>query len=205
MTDGDLWILSYDVDGHDRETSVRVCRLIFGRRNTTTREGNPATYEQPGFIHRPGVVWVGQSVLILPRKDAAELTSRLRALGSSLNTTRKLKKSRPAAPMIRTFRGSALRGSAMGVRKPRGLKAFPVRRYRLNDVSAPGGAARAQAACCLSSGAGRRPVGVAEAGIRRCGTRAYSQHPDCCPHGVLSGISPRNSYYIAVLMDVHDR
>jgi len=88
MTDSDLWILSYDVDGHDRATSVRVCRLIFGRRNTTTREGNPATYEQPGFIHRPGVVWVGQSVLILPRKDAYELRDRLEGLGASVGLGR---------------------------------------------------------------------------------------------------------------------
>src|SRR3972149_1840718 len=133
------------------------------------------------------------------------VNARTRTLGSSLNTTRKLKKSRPAAPMIRTFRGSALGGSAMEVRKPQGLKAFPVGRYRLNDVSAPGGAAQARAAGGLSSGARRRPVGVAEARIRRCGTQANSQHPDCCLPGVLSGISPRNSYYIAVLMDVHDR
>src|SRR3972149_4800685 len=88
MTDSDLWILSYDVDGHARATSVRVGRLIFGRRNPTTREGNPATYEQPGFIHRPGVVWVGQSVLILPRKDAYELRDRLEGLGASVGLGR---------------------------------------------------------------------------------------------------------------------
>ncbi len=88
MDDNDLWILSYDVDGRDRATSVLVCRLIFGRRNTTTREGRPATYDQPGFIHRPGVVWVGQSVLILPRKDAFELRSRLEGMGVSVGAGR---------------------------------------------------------------------------------------------------------------------
>ncbi len=41
----DLWILSYDVDGRDRVTFVRVAQLIFGRKNTTTREGKPATYD----------------------------------------------------------------------------------------------------------------------------------------------------------------
>ena len=87
MTD-DLWILSYDVDGRDRATSVRVCRVIFGRRNTTTREGLPATYDVPGFIHRPGVVWVGQSVLILPRADAFELRGRLEAMGASVGLGR---------------------------------------------------------------------------------------------------------------------
>src|SRR2546426_10775533 len=77
----DLWILSYDVDGRDRATSVRVSRVIFGRRNTTTREGLPATYDVPGFIHRRGVVWVGQSVLILPRVDALELRGLLERMG----------------------------------------------------------------------------------------------------------------------------
>ena len=84
----DLWILSYDVDGRDRATSVRVAQLIFGRRNTTTREGKPATYDQAGFIHRPGVVWVGQSVLILPRNDALELRGRLEGLGASVGLGR---------------------------------------------------------------------------------------------------------------------
>src|SRR3989442_4103349 len=69
---GELWMLTYDVKGRDRGTAVRVCQLIFGRKNSTTKEGWPWTYEQPGFIHRSGVVWVGQSVLILPRADALE-------------------------------------------------------------------------------------------------------------------------------------
>jgi len=84
----DLWILSYDVDGRDRATSVRVAHVVFGRKNTTTREGKPATYHQPGFIHRPGVVWVGQSVLILPRNDALELRDRLSGLGASVGVGR---------------------------------------------------------------------------------------------------------------------
>ncbi len=84
METNDLWMLSYDVDGRDRLASVRVSQLIFGRKNTTTREGRPATYDQPGFIHRPGVVWVGQSVLILPRKDALELRGKLEGLGASV-------------------------------------------------------------------------------------------------------------------------
>lgn len=87
-TNNDLWILSYDVDGEDRVTSLRVSRIIFGRRNTTTRAGRPATYDQPGFIHRPGVVWVGQSVLILPRADAMELRDRPVGLGASVGTGR---------------------------------------------------------------------------------------------------------------------
>jgi hypothetical protein len=83
MDEQDLWILSYDVDGRDRSTASRVCHLIFGRRNRTTHDGVPTAYDQPGFIHRPGVVWVGQSVLILPHGDALELRGRLDTLGVS--------------------------------------------------------------------------------------------------------------------------
>ena len=76
-----MWILSYDVDGRERALSVRVAHLTFGRKNTTSREGQTMTYDQPGFIHRPGVVWVGQSVLFLPSRDADELAGRLRGMG----------------------------------------------------------------------------------------------------------------------------
>jgi len=77
----DLWMLTYDVRGSDRSTAVRVCHLVFGRKNSTTREGRPWTYDQEGFIHRQGVVWVGQSVLILPRGDAHELRRDLERMG----------------------------------------------------------------------------------------------------------------------------
>ena len=88
MHDTDLWILSYDVDGTERACSVRVAHLIFGRKNTTSHEGRPTTYDQPGYIHRPGVVWVGQSVLILPRGDAVELRDRLAGMGVSVGLGR---------------------------------------------------------------------------------------------------------------------
>ncbi|HLB67129.1 MAG TPA: hypothetical protein VJN63_01425 [Thermoplasmata archaeon] len=84
MEDGNRWILSYDVDGHDRSTAVRVCQLIFGRRNTTTRAGVSVPYKRGGFIHRPGVVWVGQSVFILSERDAFELCGRLETMGVSV-------------------------------------------------------------------------------------------------------------------------
>jgi len=100
MEPDDLWILSYDVDGRDRVTSVQVARLVFGRKNTTTRDGRPSTYEQQGFIHRNGVVWVGQSVLILPQKDALELRDRLEGLGASVGIGRLV----IDAPNLETFR-----------------------------------------------------------------------------------------------------
>lgn len=84
MENGNLWILSHDVDGDDRGTAVQVCQLILGRRNTTTRQGASISYDQSGFIHRPGVVWIGQSVLILPERDAFELRGRLEGMGASV-------------------------------------------------------------------------------------------------------------------------
>src|SRR3989442_11203706 len=84
MGDSNLCILSYDVDGRDRSTASRVCHLIFGRKNTTTAAGISKAYEQAGFIHRSGVVWVGQSVLILPQRDAMDLRRRLEGMGVSV-------------------------------------------------------------------------------------------------------------------------
>ena len=57
MDEKDLWILSYDVDGRERSTASRVCHLIFGRRNRTTKDGTPRTYDQPGFIARASSGW----------------------------------------------------------------------------------------------------------------------------------------------------
>ncbi len=72
-------LLSYDVSGSARSTAVRVCQIVFGR--TRSQEGRPSGRRQEGFIHRPGVVWIGQSVLVLPAADAEELALRLRRLG----------------------------------------------------------------------------------------------------------------------------
>ncbi len=74
----EAFLLSYDVSGSARATAARVCQIIFGR----TRLGRDGTRrEEAGFVHRPGVVWVGQSVLLLPERDATELAERLRRLG----------------------------------------------------------------------------------------------------------------------------
>jgi len=71
-------LLSYDVLGSSRSTAVRVCRIVFGRVRT---DGEGHVRPEKGFIHRPGVVWIGQSVLILPPTDAEGLAMRLRAIG----------------------------------------------------------------------------------------------------------------------------
>ncbi len=72
-------LLSYDVTAATRSQAARVCHIVFGR---TRRNGDPAKERtEKGFIHRPGLVWVGQSVLVLPPRDADELRGRLRTLG----------------------------------------------------------------------------------------------------------------------------
>jgi hypothetical protein len=73
-------LLSYDVRVAARSVAVRVCRIVFGRVRTDRLDaGRPR--EEKGFIHRPGVVWIGQSVLVLPPNDGKELAGRLQELG----------------------------------------------------------------------------------------------------------------------------
>ncbi|HLE45536.1 MAG TPA: hypothetical protein VI915_00895 [Thermoplasmata archaeon] len=81
----DYVLLSYDVSSARRSAAVEVCRIIFGRRRSARRDGSRAR-EEAGFIHRPGVVWVGQSVLFLPPRDALELEPRLRILGARVSS-----------------------------------------------------------------------------------------------------------------------
>ena len=83
--DGERVLLSYDVSGAARTVAAQVCQVIFGRRRTSEAEGR-SRYREKGFIHRPGVVWIGQSVLILPVGDASELAVRLLRLGVRVAT-----------------------------------------------------------------------------------------------------------------------
>ncbi len=76
--EGERVLLSYDVQGAARSAAARVCQIVFGRVRTDRRG---AVRRQEGFVHRPGVVWIGQSVFILPPRDADELAARLRRLG----------------------------------------------------------------------------------------------------------------------------
>jgi len=78
--EGERVLVSYDVSGAARSVAARVCQIVFGRMRISE---DPAhrRYVDRGFIHRPGVVWIGQSVLVLPPEDGGELADRLRALG----------------------------------------------------------------------------------------------------------------------------
>ena len=74
----DRVLLSYDVSGTARSAAVQVCQIVFGRTRVARLTGE--VRHETGFIHRAGVVWIGQSVLVLPPADADELAARLRRL-----------------------------------------------------------------------------------------------------------------------------
>ena len=76
-----LVLLSYDVSGANRSAASRVAHLIFGRKDA-------AEVAPPPYIQRPGVVWIGQSVFLLPQSIAVELVERLHGLGASVTTAR---------------------------------------------------------------------------------------------------------------------
>src|SRR5712691_10482155 len=73
----DCILVSYDVSGGARSVAVRVCQIVFGRKRIVQGRA----MDEPGFIHRSGVVWIGQSVLVMPSHDADDLAARLRHLG----------------------------------------------------------------------------------------------------------------------------
>src|SRR6266480_2914088 len=73
----DRFLLSYDVPGGARSIAARVCQIVFGRKRIVHGRAR----DEPGFIHRNGVTWIGQSVLVMSSRDAEELATRLRSLG----------------------------------------------------------------------------------------------------------------------------
>jgi len=74
---GDCILVSYDVSGGARSVAARVCQIVFGRKRIVHGRAR----DEPGFIHRRGVAWIGQSVLDMSSCDAEELVTRLRSLG----------------------------------------------------------------------------------------------------------------------------
>ncbi len=74
-------LLSYDVPKDTRTIAARVSHLIFGRGDAGKDAPTP-------YIERPGVVWVGQSVLLMPPPTAQELAARLEALGARVALAR---------------------------------------------------------------------------------------------------------------------
>src|SRR2546430_6884528 len=76
--DGERVLISYDVAGSERSVAARVCQIVFGRSKRPLRSDERRA---EGFIWRRGVVWIGQSVLVMPPAAAVHLTERLRKLG----------------------------------------------------------------------------------------------------------------------------
>jgi len=74
---GECILMSYDVSGGARSVAARVCQIVFGRKRIVHGRAR----DEPGFIHRSGVAWIGQSVLVMSSHDAEELATRLRSLG----------------------------------------------------------------------------------------------------------------------------
>ncbi len=74
-------LLSYDVSANARSAAVKVCHLIFGRSDAPPDGPVP-------YIRRRGVVWVGQSVFLLPRELAESMARELEALGAVVRMAR---------------------------------------------------------------------------------------------------------------------
>src|SRR5437867_12376317 len=77
--EGERVLISYAVFCLKKKIAARICQIVFGRSKGRTPRSDERRAE--GFIWRRGVVWIGQSVLVMPPADAAELTERLQNLG----------------------------------------------------------------------------------------------------------------------------
>ena len=64
-----------------RTIAAKVSHVIFGR-------GGEGMNAPPPYIRRPGVVWLGQSVLLLPAATAQELAVRLESMGARVAMAR---------------------------------------------------------------------------------------------------------------------
>src|SRR5437879_11103292 len=105
-----LVLLSYDVTKANRSSASRVAHLIYGRADVRVSETRP-------FIQRAGVVWIGQSVFVVPEPDARELAEKLRALGAIVTLA-------PIA--VDAIRIEAFRRRALGRRPARACSRLPL-------------------------------------------------------------------------------
>ena len=77
-----LRLVTYDANTVSRWRAAEVAHFIFGRLVRRRNDGGAMIeYEYRGFIHRPGVLWVGQSVLLVTPERLAELEAYLRRHG----------------------------------------------------------------------------------------------------------------------------
>jgi len=76
-----LFLVTYDANTVSRSRAAQIAYFIFGRVVRRRNNGMLVEYTYTGFIHRPGVLWVGQSVLLVTREREAELDRYLRHEG----------------------------------------------------------------------------------------------------------------------------
>lgn len=74
-------VLSYDVPREMRTAAAKVSHVIFGR-------GDGGKDAPVPYLQQPGVVWLGQSVLLMPSPLARELAIRLESLGARVAMAR---------------------------------------------------------------------------------------------------------------------
>ena len=67
------FVVTWDVDSRDRAACRRLQRFIYGDIGLW----NGRVYRYPGFIHREGVRYLGQSVLLVRKEHLSDLVSGL--------------------------------------------------------------------------------------------------------------------------------
>jgi len=83
-----LEIVSYDIAGHDKHTSVEIARFVFGTRTKARIRSGIKEYRYPGMIEKDGVVWLGHSVFLLVPERATELRNYLESKGVAYGAIR---------------------------------------------------------------------------------------------------------------------
>ena len=80
-TGREMEIVSYDVAGHDRATSVAVAHFVHGHSSRAIVSGTPKEYRYSGLIDEDGVAQLGQSVLLLSLERSRDLRAFLQSKG----------------------------------------------------------------------------------------------------------------------------
>ena len=70
-----MMLLSYDVSATRRSAASRVAHSISVARMRPNEGRSP-------YVHRAGVVWIGQSVFLMPKYIATERAEKLHTLGA---------------------------------------------------------------------------------------------------------------------------
>jgi len=78
-----LEIVSYDVARTNNALAVAIAHFLFGYSVRARVNGGTKEYRYPGFIEKEGVVWLGQSVVLLTPQRSRELQSFLASKGAA--------------------------------------------------------------------------------------------------------------------------